>query len=107
MKTRCSNRSTAPRHVPQRTCLACREVKAKRELVRLVRAADGSIEIDATGKKAGRGVYLCRVEGCWEAGLNRNRLEHALRNGVTLENREQLLGQARELLRGAVSGSDR
>ncbi len=89
---------------PQRTCLACRKVKAKRELVRLVRTPDGSIEIDIKGKKAGRGSYLCRARECWDTGFNGNRLEHALRGSVSPENRKRLLEQAGELLKEPVSG---
>lgn len=92
------------RHIPQRTCLACRQVKDKHELVRLVRNEAGRVEIDVTGKKPGRGVYLCRELACWEAGLRQNRLVHGLKSSVTLDNREELLEQARELLRGATCG---
>ncbi len=56
------------RHVPQRTCVGCREVLAKRTLIRLVRTPDG-VRIDPTGKAAGRGAYLHDRRACWEAGL--------------------------------------
>jgi predicted RNA-binding protein YlxR (DUF448 family) len=79
------------KHIPQRTCVSCRQVKAKRELIRLVRVADGTIEVDTSGKKAGRGAYLCPAPECWEDGLKRGRLEHALRTTLTRENREQLI----------------
>lgn len=85
------------KHVPQRTCLACRQVKAKRELVRLVRTAEGSVEVDISGREVGRGAYLCRARECWEAGLKGNRLEHALRTTITKENREQLSRFAEEI----------
>ena len=78
-------------HVPQRTCLACRKVKAKRELVRVVRVSDSSIEIDAGGKQAGRGAYLCPSQECWEIGLKGNRLERSLKTTLTQDNREQLI----------------
>ena len=81
--------------------MACRKVKDKRELIRLVRAADGNVEIDSRGKKAGRGGYLCRAWECWEKGLKGNRLEHALRSSLTQDNREQLINHAKELLEGA------
>lgn len=70
------------RSVPQRSCVACRQVKAKRELIRIVRTPAGAVEVDEQGKKAGRGAYLCRDRGCWEAGLKKNRLGHALRAGL-------------------------
>lgn len=53
-----------PDHVPMRTCAACREVRPKRSLTRLVRRPDGSVVIDPTGKLAGRGTYICDQTGC-------------------------------------------
>lgn len=70
--------------------MACRKARAKRELVRLVRIADGTVEVDTSGKKAGRGAYLCPTQECWEAGLKSSRLEHTLRTTLTQDNREQL-----------------
>ena len=78
------------KRIPQRTCIACGKVKAKRELVRMVRIANGSVEVDISGKKAGRGAYLCRQRECWETGLKGGRLEHTLRIMLTQDNREQL-----------------
>ena len=78
------------RHTPQRTCVACRQGSNKGELVRLVRIADGSIEVDTSGRKNGRGAYLCRARECWQLGVNGKRLEHALRTNLAPENREQL-----------------
>ena len=88
------------RHVPERTCIACRKVKPKRELVRLVRAADGSIEVDPGGKKTGRGAYLCELPECWEIGLKGGRLEHTLKTVLTGPNREQLGEYAKGMLQG-------
>jgi predicted RNA-binding protein YlxR (DUF448 family) len=88
------------RHVPQRTCLACRKVKPKQELVRLVRVTDSGIEVDAGGKKTGRGTYLCRLPECWEVGLKSGRLEHALKTVLTASDREQLGEYAKSVLLG-------
>ena len=85
-------------HIPQRTCVACRKVKAKRELIRIVRTSDGNVEVDTSGKKAGRGAYLCRAPECWEVGLKGGRLEHALRASLTQDNREQLARYGKDLL---------
>lgn len=60
----------ATKHIPQRTCIACRTVRAKRELIRIVRTTANRVEADPTGKKAGRGAYLCRQRECWEMVLN-------------------------------------
>lgn len=78
------------KHIPQRTCVACRKVKPKHKLVRLVRVADGSIEIDNSGKQAYRGAYLCALPECWETGLKSDRLEYALKTTLTDSNRERL-----------------
>jgi predicted RNA-binding protein YlxR (DUF448 family) len=88
------------KHIPQRTCIACRKVKAKRDLIRVVRTPSGNVEIDAGGKKTGRGAYLCRTEECWEASLKGNRLEHTLRTSLTRENHEQLMKYAEGLVKG-------
>ena len=77
--------------------MACRKVKAKRELVRLVRSANGIVEVDTSGKKAGRGAYLCRAQECWEVGLKGSRLEHTLRITLTQDNREQLTQYGKSL----------
>ena len=55
-----------PDHIPMRTCAACRQVRAKRSLTRIVRSADGSVAIDPTGRLAGRGTYICDAPDCRE-----------------------------------------
>ena len=67
-----------PKHVPQRTCVACREQLAKRSLIRIVRTTEGAVEIDPTGKKNGRGAYLHDRRSCWERGLGKGLLARAL-----------------------------
>jgi predicted RNA-binding protein YlxR (DUF448 family) len=80
------------KHVPQRTCIACRVSDAKRVLVRLVRNAEGGVTIDSSGKLHGRGAYLCHNPDCWAAALKRKALERALRlETLPPESREQLL----------------
>ncbi len=74
--------SNSANHVPMRTCAACRSVRAKREMVRIVRCGGGMVQVDPTGKLPGRGVYLCRQRPCWEAGLKRGSLEHALKTRI-------------------------
>ena len=75
--------------------MACHKVRPKRELVRLVRIADGGVEVDTTGKRAGRGAYLCSE--CWETGLKGSQLEYALRITLTQDNREQLIRTAEKM----------
>ena len=100
MRSITNTRSVPTRPIAQRTCVACRKIKAKRELVRLVRTPEGNIEIDSRGKKEGRGAYLCPVWECWEAALKGKQLEHALRGGLTRDNREQLIKCGQDLLKG-------
>ena len=88
------------KHLPQRTCVACRVTKDKRELVRLVRVSDGVVEVDGSGKKVGRGAYLCRGQDCWQEGLKGGRLDHALRTTLGRDNREQLVEYGNSLSGG-------
>jgi uncharacterized protein len=86
-----------PRKLPQRTCIACRTPRPKRELVRVVRTLDGAVEVDPTGKKNGRGAYLCRQRSCWDVGLKRGALERALKQAVPAESRAGLEAYAARL----------
>ncbi len=81
------------KHVPQRTCLGCGETKAKRELLRIVRTPDGSIEIDLRGKTSGRGAYLCRRADCWDKALSRGSIARALRSAPSAEEESRLRDQ--------------
>src|SRR5579875_675277 len=78
------------KHIPMRTCIACRENKPKRELLRVVRTPDGHVLLDATGKKAGRGAYLCAKLSCWENALKRKRLESEFEVSISAEDRAAL-----------------
>lgn len=77
------------KHIPQRTCVGCREVLPKRSLIRIVRSPEG-IQIDPTGKMPGRGAYLHDRHSCWERGL-KGALAHALRTSLSEEDRERIL----------------
>ncbi|MBI2860680.1 MAG: YlxR family protein [Chloroflexi bacterium] len=85
------------KHVPQRTCVVCRSTRDKKQLVRLVRSTQGNVQVDLTGRMAGRGAYLCREWQCWEAGLKRKRIEQALRGPLSNEDRDSLIEQAKGL----------
>jgi len=78
--------------------VACRQVRAKRELVRLVCVSEGGVEVDTSGKRAGRGAYLCKKLECWKVGLKGSRLEYALRTTIAPENREQLMRYGKDFL---------
>ena len=74
-----------PKHVPQRTCVICRETDAKRALTRLVRTEEGQIEVDPTGRKNGRGAYLCDKQACWQRAVTTPVLGKALKTTPTPE----------------------
>jgi uncharacterized protein len=78
------------RHIPQRTCVACRSERPKREMVRIVRAPDGAVAVDPTGKRSGRGAYLCLQPTCWQAALKRHALDKALKTELSVADREAL-----------------
>jgi hypothetical protein len=66
-----------PKKIPMRMCLGCNEMKPKKELIRVVRPPEGDICLDFTGKKAGRGAYICRSRECLEKARKARRLEKA------------------------------
>lgn len=68
--------------IPMRMCIGCRQMKPKRELVRLVRDADGNVFVDATGRAAGRGAYICRDAACLERAVKIRAIEHAFSQGL-------------------------
>jgi predicted RNA-binding protein YlxR (DUF448 family) len=85
------------KHVPQRTCIACRKTQGKREFVRIVRTPEGEVRIDPTGKLAGRGAYLHKSRDCWDQALSGQRLNAALKTTVTPENLATLKAYATTL----------
>lgn len=79
------------KHVPIRTCVACRTQRPKRELIRIVRTPEGEVHVDPTGKAKGRGAYLCPQAACWELAIKRNAiLAHALKGPIPAEAVEEL-----------------
>ena len=84
------------KHVPQRTCVGCREILPKRQMLRIVRTAEG-VRVDPTGKLAGRGAYLHDRRECWAYGL-RGALAHALKAELTAEDRKELENFVKTLL---------
>ena len=77
------------KHIPQRTCVACREVNEKRSLIRIVRTPDG-VAIDTTGRMPGRGAYIHDSKECWEKALKRGMLARSLKTEISQENMETL-----------------
>ncbi len=64
-----------PKKIPMRMCLGCGEMKPKKELMRAVKSPEGEISLDFTGKKAGRGAYICRSADCFEKARKARKLE--------------------------------
>lgn len=96
-----------PKHVPQRTCIACKRTDAKRGLLRVVRDANGRVSLDPTGKRAGRGAYICRDPACWEQALKRHGLERSLRITVLIpEDQVELERIAQSLVAPEVDAMD-
>lgn len=85
-----------PKHVPQRTCVGCREVLAKRGLIRIVRT-DGGVQLDKTGKLAGRGAYLHDKRSCWEKAIQRGSLARNLKIELTETDQANLIKWMDEL----------
>jgi predicted RNA-binding protein YlxR (DUF448 family) len=96
--------AVAPRRFPIRTCVACRTERQKRELVRIVRAPDGSVSLDDTGRAAGRGAYLCADGSCWSVGLKKKSIERALGTPLPAELRARL-EQHETLATGGIHGT--
>jgi predicted RNA-binding protein YlxR (DUF448 family) len=87
-------------HVPQRSCAACRQVRTKAELIRIVRTPLGEVCLDLTGKMAGRGAYLCRDVECLNAALKQKKLGRAL--GVSVN--PEIEVEVRQVLDEAPAG---
>lgn len=87
-----STQTLPARHYPTRTCVSCRTERQKRDFVRVVRAPDGSVTIDNTGRANGRGAYLCADQSCWPDALKKKSIERALGVSLPAEVRAQLEG---------------
>jgi predicted RNA-binding protein YlxR (DUF448 family) len=92
--------SVRPRRIPTRTCIACRTTRPKRELLRIVRAADGRVALDDSGRVAGRGAYVCRDEACVTRAFERGALARALETYIPADLREALATAANERIQG-------
>ena len=93
------------RRHPVRTCVACRTERQKRELVRIVRAPDGNVMLDESGRAAGRGAYLCADGACWSLALKKSSIERALSAKLPAELRATLEQRAGALPLGGTHGT--
>lgn len=87
----------AGRKIHARTCIACREVANKRNLVRVVRASDGFVYVDRTGKVNGRGAYVHPRSQCFDEALRRRKFDHALRTRLQEDDTDKLRKEFEEL----------
>ena len=86
-----------PKKIPLRMCVGCREMKEKRELIRVVRTPEGEVALDATGKKSGRGAYVCRQAECLRRSIRQKQLERQLEITLTPEITEALTAEMERL----------
>ena len=93
-----------PKKIPMRMCIGCREMKEKREMIRIVRTPEGNAEVDPTGKKSGRGAYICRQTECLRRSIRQKQLERQLEITLTPEIIETLNAEM-DLLNAAGSES--
>lgn len=82
--------------IPMRQCLGCREMKMKRELIRVVRSPEGEISVDTKGKAPGRGAYVCPEPDCLKKAIRSKALSHSLSQEIPEELLEALLKQLEE-----------
>ena len=80
-----SSPSGKAKKIPVRQCLGCNEHKPKGELLRVVRSPEGEISLDFTGKKSGRGAYICKNPACLKKVRKNHRLEHNLESSISPE----------------------
>ncbi len=83
--------------IPMRMCVGCREMKPKRELIRVVKAPDGAISMDPTSRKAGRGAYVCRNADCLRRAIKQKQLERAFECAIGEETHAALLRELESL----------
>ncbi len=95
-----------PRRLPQRTCVSCGTVSAKRQFVRIVRSPEGTVRPDPTGKKPGRGAYLCSDQACWANAVKKKRLERSLKVSLSAQDIEELTAFATTLAPVVAGGSE-
>lgn len=76
--------------IPQRQCIGCGEMKSKREMIRVLRTPEGEFTLDATGRKNGRGAYLCRSMECFQKAVRGKGLERSFKMAIPKEVYETL-----------------
>ena len=85
-----------PKKIPLRQCVGCREMKPKKELIRVVRSPEGTISLDFRGKAPGRGAYLCPDAACLKRAMKAKALNRAFETEIPQEIYEDLLVRMEE-----------
>lgn len=83
--------------IPMRKCVGCQEMKSKKEMLRVIRTSEGEFLLDATGKKNGRGAYLCPSRTCLEKAVKGKGLERSFQQAIPQEVYETLEREMREI----------
>ena len=82
--------------IPMRMCLGCGEMKPKRELIRVVKSKEGDISLDLTGKKSGRGAYICKSVDCFEKARKARKFERSFSCMISEDIYNSMEGELRE-----------
>lgn len=82
--------------IPMRICLGCGEMKPKRELIRVVKSKEGDISLDLTGKKSGRGAYICKSVECFEKARKARKFERSFSCMISEDIYNSMEGELRE-----------
>lgn len=82
--------------IPMRMCLGCGEMKPKRELIRVVKSKEGDISLDLTGKKSGRGAYICKSVECFEKARKARKFERSFSCMISKDIYNSMEGELRE-----------
>ena len=85
------------KEIPQRQCIGCGEMKGKKEMIRVIKTAEGEILLDATGRKNGRGAYLCPSEECLKKAIKNKGLERSFKMAIPKEVYESLEKEMEDL----------
>lgn len=83
--------------IPMRICVGCREMKEKREMIRVLKTQDNLFCIDTTGKKNGRGAYICRNADCLAKAVENHGLERSFKTKIPKETAAELIGEMKAI----------
>ena len=81
---------SANKKIPMRKCVGCQEMKSKKDMIRVIRTSEGEFLLDATGKKNGRGAYICPSKNCLEKAVKNKGLERSFKQSIPREVYEAL-----------------